>query len=207
MSICFLVLHIKLLWLLNIHLLLYHYIKEGNLESWRPSDGHTNPSQLLVRYWSEWKNTWQQGRRSPHNQYPLLWKPLCHEARLVLLHAFVCCMLYFVDPFVSNHSFSLFPRHNLPHLGFHDGVILLNHSLLPHIMLCNLLEIGRLGVNQLCHQFHKAKSIWWFAPPHGALWKSCLPRILNCGPKPLTSWPSVYLLLLLDILLLLWLIL
>ena len=116
-------------------------------------------------------------------------------------------MLYLVDPSRSHHPFSLWPWHNLPHLVFHDGVILLNHSLLPHIMLCNFLETRRFRVNQLRHQSHIAKSIWWFSPPHGALWKSHMSGILKCGPKPLRLWPSVYLLRLLDILLLLQLIL
>ena len=126
-----------------------------------------------------------------------------HQEFLVLIHAFVYCMLHLVYPSGSHHLFPFWPRHNLPCLVFQNGVILLNDSLLPHIMLCILLETGRLGVNQLCHQCHIAKSLWWFAPPHGTLWKSHPLGILNCGSKPLSLWPSVYLLRLLDILLLL----
>ena len=123
------------------------------------------------------------------------------------------CALYFstlssaTDPSGSHHLFPLWPRHNLPYLFFHNGVILLNHSFLSHIMLCSLPEAGRFRVNQLCHQCHITKPLWWYTLSKICLWRIYLPGILHYGSKPLSPWPSVNLLWLLDICLLLQLIL
>ena len=86
---------------------------------------------------------------------PFPWSVQCTSPRFRLLHA---------SPYRSIWIPPLFYLLALPQ------PLIPNSS--PHIMLCSLLEIGRFGVNQLCHQFHIAKSLWWFAPLHGALWKS-----------------------------------
>ena len=121
--------------------------------------------------------------------------------RFRLLHASPCRSIWIPPPF------PLWPRKNLPYLVFHNGVILLNHSFLPHIMLCILLEARRLRVNQLCHQCHITNPLWWYTLSKRCLWRIYLPGILHCGSKPLRPWPSVNLLWLLDIRLLMQLIL
>jgi hypothetical protein len=91
---------------------------------------------------------------------------------------------------VMNIDQALWPWNYLPYIIFHNGGIFLHDGLLPHLMSCSTLITRRLSINELSHQCHISKSLWWFASSEVPLWKPYQARITDCGLVPLRSWPS-----------------
>ena len=93
----------------------------------------------------------------------LLREPLGHEPCLVFLDATICTVLYLIDSTWSNYFSIYWSRHYLPHIILHNWVILLNHSFLPYLMLCNLLIDGRFTIYQLTNQYHIVIELGWLS--------------------------------------------
>ena len=133
----------KTLLLLNVHLLLYHSIKECDL--------HIHLVKPATQYWSKRYNGSNRG--VPRNRskrliivYSLLLREsLGHESSLIFLDASVSCMLDLVDPFRSHYRLPFRPRDYFLNIILHDGLIFPRNRSKRLIIVYSLLLRESLG--------------------------------------------------------------
>ena len=152
--------HLKALWLLNVHLLLYEAIEKCGL--------HIHlvdlPTHLCCyRYNGADRSISSHGSEGLliiNSLY--LGEPSSHKPRFEFLNAAICSMLYLVKPSGSNHGFALRPRHHLPNIILHDRRILLLHGLSPDLLASCLLIARRLRVKDAGNHRHiTTKPLRW----------------------------------------------
>ena len=152
--------HLKALWLLNVHLLLYEAIEKCGL--------HIHLVDLPTHLCC-YRYNGENGSISSHESKGLLiiyslylGEPSSHKPCFEFLNVAICSTLYLVKPSRSNHGFSLRPRHHLLNIILHDRRILLLHGLSPDLLASCLLIARRLRVKDVGSHFHIAtKPLRW----------------------------------------------
>ena len=110
---------------------------------------------------------------SPHNQSPAPVRRFWPQFGLILLNTAINCTFHLINPLGTNNRFFLRPRHNLPSIILHDGVILLHHGIYPHLLGNYFLKWRMLIINQLCHEWYTC-SIFILWSPISMQWaRSC----------------------------------
>jgi len=146
-NMCFPIICLECLWFIHIHFLFHYTIKEGCL--------YIHLMYLPFHYLSYRKYSSNRSV-SCHRVKGLfiiysffLGEPTSHKYFLVLINTTICWMFHLLDPFGTHNWFLFWYWNNIQSIILNDGIVFLNHGILPYFILRNLFTIGSLIINYI----------------------------------------------------------
>jgi hypothetical protein len=74
-----------------------------------------------------------------------------HKYCFVFLDTSISYMFDLIDALGSHYRLPFRSRNNIPHIIFHDGLIIFDHGIFPNLMNCCLSMTRRLNINDISH--------------------------------------------------------
>ena len=85
-----------------------------------------------------------------------------HKYFFVFLDTSINYMFDLIDALGSHYRLTFQPRNNIPHIIFHDGLIIFDHGIFPNLMNSCLSMTRRLNINDISHIWNISWKYLWF---------------------------------------------
>ena len=84
-----------------------------------------------------------------------------HKYCFVFLDTSISYMFDLIDALGSHYRLPFRSRNNIPHIIFHDGLIIFGHGIFPNLMTCCLSMTRRLDINDISHIWNISQKYLW----------------------------------------------